>query len=330
VTDIFDWRAHLKVHPAADLFPLMSEVDPEGFAKLAEDIKTNGLRVPIDGWMSSEGEFLLDGRNRLDAMALLGLLFETADHHLGAHRWRNGKWSMDGAERINFGHGHSNRSSAGDPHALVLSLNLHRRHLTPERRRELIAALLKMKPEASNSSIAKQVKADDKVVDSVRRELEANSDIPNKPDRVEASGRKARGRKPAKKAKPSARSAMRKIVAKYTTKEAPAEAGAERRKAEYAAQEANTAPIDPGSRAAVVHDAWRAFAHALENLTRHPPAKIAESIPPEAASLITEAVGILNDVAARMAPAVSGTDLDIPDFLQRPGAPQPDQHPIGH
>lgn len=41
-------------------------------------------------------------------------------------------------------------------------------------------------------SIAKQVKADDKKVDAVRRELEANLEIPNKTaDRREAGGRKA-------------------------------------------------------------------------------------------------------------------------------------------
>jgi hypothetical protein len=28
---IFDWRAHLKIHPAAELFPLMKDKDPDGF-----------------------------------------------------------------------------------------------------------------------------------------------------------------------------------------------------------------------------------------------------------------------------------------------------------
>ena len=60
----------------------------------------------------------------------------------------------------------------------MLSLNVHRRHLTAEQRRELIAKVLKAKPEASNRLIAKQVKADDKTVASVRSVLESTAEIP--------------------------------------------------------------------------------------------------------------------------------------------------------
>ena len=35
-----------------------------------------------------------------------------------------------------------------DPYAYVMSANLHRRHLTPEQRRELVAKLLKASPES--------------------------------------------------------------------------------------------------------------------------------------------------------------------------------------
>ena len=66
----FNWRAHLPVHPAADLFPLMSEAE---LKELAEDIKANGLIDPIVTW-AKDDNLLLDGRNRLDAMAHAGLL----------------------------------------------------------------------------------------------------------------------------------------------------------------------------------------------------------------------------------------------------------------
>jgi hypothetical protein len=68
----FDWRQHLKIHPAADLFPLMSESE---LKELAEDIEKNGLQVQIVlGKNDLHGLVLSDGRNRLDAMARLGWL----------------------------------------------------------------------------------------------------------------------------------------------------------------------------------------------------------------------------------------------------------------
>jgi hypothetical protein len=42
------WRDHIKVHPAADLFPMMSE--PE-LRELGEDIKKNKQRVQIIFWI---------------------------------------------------------------------------------------------------------------------------------------------------------------------------------------------------------------------------------------------------------------------------------------
>src|SRR4030095_4903465 len=69
------WRDVYKVHPAADLFPMLPE---DELRKLGEDIKANGLRSPIVLWAPSNNEddkefFVLDGRNRLDAMELVGL-----------------------------------------------------------------------------------------------------------------------------------------------------------------------------------------------------------------------------------------------------------------
>jgi hypothetical protein len=206
----FDWRKHLPVHPAAEFFPLLKDTDPSGFKGLVEDIRVRGLIEPIVGWSSSEGVSVLDGRNRLDALAQLGLLHETHDHHVGIKKWTGKEWrdrrSGAGEVRIDGYEGGVFRSlyerDGLDPYALALSLNVHRRHLNAEQKRDLIAKVLKARPEASDHSIGKQTGSDDKTVTSVRRELESNSEIPNKTERVEASGRKARGRKagqPAKK-----------------------------------------------------------------------------------------------------------------------------------
>src|SRR5215469_16977945 len=71
----FNWREHLPVHPAADLFPLLS---PDDLKTLADDIMANGMqhRIPLwgDPVAGLRGCQLIDGRNRLDALALLGFL----------------------------------------------------------------------------------------------------------------------------------------------------------------------------------------------------------------------------------------------------------------
>jgi hypothetical protein len=55
------WRKRYKVHPCADVFPMMTD---EELDKLAEDIKANGLKDPVD----FVGDELVDGRNRMEAM----------------------------------------------------------------------------------------------------------------------------------------------------------------------------------------------------------------------------------------------------------------------
>lgn len=52
--------------------------------------------------------------------------------------------------------------------ALVDSANLHRRHLTREQKREVIAAMLKANPNRSNRDIAVEVKASHNTVAAVR------------------------------------------------------------------------------------------------------------------------------------------------------------------
>lgn len=162
------WRDHLPIHPAADFFPLMPEAE---LRELAEDIKANGLRNKV----SLHNGMLLDGRNRLDALELLGWLEIDETGSLCVPR---------------FGDGHD---GIFDPYAFILSSNVHRRHLTADQRRELITKVLKAKPEASNRQIAKQVKADDKTVGKVRAQLEATAEIPQLKKTVGADG-KSRGR----------------------------------------------------------------------------------------------------------------------------------------
>jgi hypothetical protein len=152
------WRDVLSVHPAAELFPLMPETE---LRELGEDIKRRGLlEQPVFYRDPELGVCVLDGRNRLDACELIGRSVLDANNHLAHH------WHIREATR------------SFDPVAFVCSKNLHRRHLTSEQKRDLIAKVLKATPATSNRQIAKRVKADDKTVAKVRAELESTAEIP--------------------------------------------------------------------------------------------------------------------------------------------------------
>jgi hypothetical protein len=183
-TKPFDWRVHLKVHPAADLFPLMSEAELQA---LADDLKRTG-KLQHSIVLAEDGR-LLDGRNRLDALVLIGSL-------------KAGKTGK-GLTGLRFAAGEQHQLlcdvQPGDPYEAVLSFNLHRRHLTGEQKREVIAKVLKAKPEQSNRAIAKQVKADHKTVADVRREAEGRGEIPHVETRADSRGRA----QPATKPKPA-------------------------------------------------------------------------------------------------------------------------------
>jgi hypothetical protein len=176
------WRDHLPVHPAANLFPKMSEAE---LRELGEDIKKNGLLVPVVVWKNDKGEtLLLDGRNRLAAMELVGqCVISDRAIHLGDECYL--------FDRLD---------SPVDPYAYVIAANLHRRQLTDEERRKVIAKIIKAKPEASDRVIAKTVKRNHKTVAKVRREMESTGEVSPVEKRVGADG-KARPKKKKARAK---------------------------------------------------------------------------------------------------------------------------------
>lgn len=153
------WRDSFNVHPAADLFPMM---DDDDLRRLADDIKVNGLQHPIvfahgDGYGAAI--VLLDGRNRLAALEMLGRKFN----------------SNKGGCVITTLKAHDEYTEIklpADPYAYVASANLHRRHLTAEQKRDLIAKLLAAQPAKSDRAIAATVKASPTTVSTVRRQLE--------------------------------------------------------------------------------------------------------------------------------------------------------------
>src|SRR5262249_38778748 len=72
----------------------------------------------------------------------------------------------------------------------VASANVHRRHLTVEQKRELIAKLLKADPSKSDRQIAETAKASPTTVGTVRTEMEAKGDVSKLDTRRDRRGRK--------------------------------------------------------------------------------------------------------------------------------------------
>jgi hypothetical protein len=153
-----NWRDVLPIHPAADLFELISA---DQFRDLVANIAKHGLRDKIDIYLKDGKSALVDGRNRLDALASLGKKV-LDDNGEPLKDICNIRQFHDDAEVINF----------------IISKNVIRRHLTPTQRRKAIGELLKIYPEKSNRQIASVAKVDDKTVAVVRTELEATAEIP--------------------------------------------------------------------------------------------------------------------------------------------------------
>jgi hypothetical protein len=202
------WREFIEIHPAAELFPLTRKCDPTGYAQTREDIHANGLRVTLKFWDDpvTFDRSLLDGRNRLEMLAEIGVLGVSEDDEgfkelVYVKEFRNGAWvDLKKPEGVLFEDRTKMEVLVGDPWQLVLSLNVYLRHLSAEQKRVLIADILKARPEQSNRAIAKQVHADHKTVAAVRGEKEATGEIPQLEKTVGADGK---SRSAARKKKPN-------------------------------------------------------------------------------------------------------------------------------
>jgi hypothetical protein len=176
------WRERYKIHPAAEVFPPMLEGELQ---KLGEDIKANGLRVPITG-IYRPGEYdkrgnsvfyILDGRNRLDAMERVGE--ETTAL----------SWNPDPPEWE-------------DAAAFVISQNIHRRHLMKHELADLIAAVFAADKLGKVCHVSKGGRGKTDEFKQAIVEEAAKHGIGERTARQAAA--KAQGRKPAKpKPKPS-------------------------------------------------------------------------------------------------------------------------------
>lgn len=110
----------LPVHPAAAVFPMLPD---DELQQLANDIKDNGLQVPIVVGLYDGTKHLIDGRNRLAACKMAGVEPE--------YRELNGQ----------------------DPTAFILSANINRRHMTKGQRAMATAMLYPEKSKGGRGKI---------------------------------------------------------------------------------------------------------------------------------------------------------------------------------
>jgi hypothetical protein len=189
------WRQRYKVHPAADVFPMMSD---EELKTLGEDIKANGLKHAIVFDMHGT---LIDGRNRLEAIERARIV---------------SRINLDGPcgpKKTAF---FPTATAAEDTVAAIISLNIHRRHLTKAQQADLIVAAhkasrqvdevpkqrhVKGKPGSEKDEFKTAVVADankhgisKSTVERAIANYEKATDHPNAPPRLRAKARRQRKR----------------------------------------------------------------------------------------------------------------------------------------
>lgn len=142
------------------MYQVMPPLTDEEYAELKSDIEQRGVMVPIE---YDEHGNVLDGHHRLQICAELGITdFPTVI--------RKGMTEVE------------KRTHAR-------KLNMARRQLNQEQRRELINEQLRETPEKSDRQIARELGVDHKTVSVRRNELEGTGEIPQLNTSVGADGK---------------------------------------------------------------------------------------------------------------------------------------------
>lgn len=163
---------------AANLFQVMPPLTADEYAELKEDISERGVMVPIE---YDETGNILDGHHRVAI-------------------WN--ELTQAGIELPPFPRAIRYGMSDPEKRTHARKLNLARRHLNQEQRRNMIQQELKENPEKSNRQIAEELRVDDKTVGAVRDELESTAEIPQLPQTIGKDGKKREtSKKPPKKNK---------------------------------------------------------------------------------------------------------------------------------
>ena len=140
-------------------YQVMPPLSPDEYQDLYEDIKANGVLVPI---IEDEDGVIIDGHHRAKIASELNVPCP-----------------------VEIAEGKGEAAKRG----MAFTLNLKRRHLNREQRRHLIAESLKKDPQLSNREHARRTGAHKDTVGSVRVELEEGGQIGHLSERLAPDGK---------------------------------------------------------------------------------------------------------------------------------------------
>lgn len=129
-------------------YQTMPDLSPDAYEALKADIKARGVQVPVD--LDENGE-ILDGHQRARICQELGITDYPRIYRVGLTEEQKFEQS--------------------------LQLNLQRRHLTTEQKREAIARQLQRTPEKSDRQVAAALGVSDPTVGKVRKEMEREGEL---------------------------------------------------------------------------------------------------------------------------------------------------------
>jgi hypothetical protein len=156
----FDGNEYLA--PFIDLLPTQ---DADTLARLKEDIRRHGKVLAAVVVTDDDPPVVLDGHTRLTLALEIGL----TDHEVPFKRL-----------------------PAGMPYEQMkreaLALNVNRRHLSTEERREFVAHLIRQNPDLSDRAIAAQAGVSHSTSGSVRKELVASGQVVQTETRTDRRG----------------------------------------------------------------------------------------------------------------------------------------------
>lgn len=156
---------------AATLYQLMPPLSPEEYSELTDDIRANGIQVPV---IVDEDGVAIDGHHRQRIAEQLGIDCPTVV-----------KAGLTDAEK----------------RTMALNLNLHRRHLNREQKRQIVEASLKADPQLSDREHARRTGVSPSTAGAVRAELEESVQIGHFSERLDP--RTGNASQPATKLRPA-------------------------------------------------------------------------------------------------------------------------------